>query len=46
MLTRVLPCHRCRALVSVVRDALAAGRYAQNPCLEADDECADAAFVV
>lgn len=35
-----------RTLVSVVRDSLTAGRFAQNPCLECDDECADAAFIV
>jgi hypothetical protein len=36
----------CRTIVSVVRDSLTAGRFAQNPCLECDDLCADAAFIV
>lgn len=39
-------CVVCRTIVSVVRESLTAGRFAQNPCLECDDTCADAAFVV
>ena len=35
-----------RTLVAVVRESLTAGRFAQNPCLECDDECADAAFII
>lgn len=35
-----------RTIVSVVRDSLTAGRFAQNPCLECDHACADSAFIV